>query len=109
MSLFSRSKTWIAAPVCKSGQRQKTDRFSENHLSPIMLKSVCNEINNDRYPIRVPVVLLQSETCSHFAISVKSELGAEMAAQTIENMAAAMGMGVLYNGYLKGLFNSSPE
>ncbi len=36
-------------------------------------------------------------------------LDAGMAAQNIENMAVAMGMGALYNGYLKGLFSISPE
>ena len=37
------------------------------------------------------------------------ELDAGMAAQNIENMAVAMNMGALYNGYLRRLFNSSPE
>ena len=36
-------------------------------------------------------------------------LDAGMAAQNIENMAVSLGMGALYNGYLRGLFCNSPE
>ena len=42
-------------------------------------------------------------------IAGRREFDAGMAAQNIESMAVAMGMGTLYNGYLRGLFNSSPE
>ena len=42
-------------------------------------------------------------------IAGRREFDAGMAAQNIENMAVAMGLGALYNGYLKGLFNSSTE
>lgn len=42
-------------------------------------------------------------------IAGSRELDAGMAAQNIENMAVSMGMGALYNGYLRRLFNGSPE
>ncbi len=42
-------------------------------------------------------------------IAGRREFDAGMAAQNIENIAVSMGMGTLYNGYLRGLFNSSPE
>lgn len=42
-------------------------------------------------------------------IAGSRELDAGMAAQNIENMAVSLGMGALYNGYLRRLFDVSPE
>ena len=42
-------------------------------------------------------------------ITGSRELDAGMAAQNIENVAVSSGMGALYNGYLRRLFDASPE
>ncbi len=42
-------------------------------------------------------------------ITGERALDAGMAAQNIENMAAALGLGVLFNGFLQGLFENVPD